>query len=123
MRRLPPDRRHTLAADNGREFAHHERLSRLLDLDVYFTHPYCSWERGTNENTNGLLCQYLPKAMPLTHLTNGQLGSYVRALNNRPRKCLNYPKSARPLGFTARGPVPGRTPAEVFWHRSVALTM
>ena len=106
MRRLPPDRRHTLTADNGREFAHHERLSRLLDLDVYFAHPYCSWERGTNENTNGLLRQYLPKAMPLTHLTNAQLARYVRALNNRPRKCLNY-----------------RTPAEVFWHRPVALAM
>ena len=106
MRRLPRDRRQTLTVDNGSEFARHESLGRLLGLAVYFAHPYSSWERGTNENTNGLLRQYLPKAMPLTHLTNAHLARYVRALNNRPRKCLNY-----------------RTPAEVFWHRHVALTM
>jgi len=106
MRRLPPDRRHTLTADNGREFAHHEDLSRLLGLDVYFAHPYCSWERGTNENTNGLLRQYLPKGMDFEGLTDRQLASYVRQMNQRPRKCLNY-----------------RTPTEVFWRRPVALTM
>jgi len=58
--------------------------------------------------------QYLPKAMPLTHLTYARLARYARLLNNRPRKCLNYPKS---------GPVAGRTPAEVFWYRPVALTV
>jgi IS30 family transposase len=106
MRRLPADRRRTQTFDNGREFAAHERIARLLSLDVYFAHPYSSWERGTNENTNGLLRQYLPKTSDLTELTDWRLESMIRQLNNRPRKCLNY-----------------RTPAEVFWRRSVALRM
>ena len=106
MRRLPSDRRRTLTVDNGREFTRHEDIARLLSLSVYFAHPYSSWERGTNENTNGLLRQYLPKDQPFTQLTNWQLEVYVNQLNNRPRKCLNY-----------------RTPAEVFWRRTVALRM
>ena len=106
MRRLPAQKRRTLTTDNGREFARHRRLGKLLGLAVYFAHPYSAWERGTCENTNGLLRQYVPKGMDLHQLTDWQLESYVRALNNRPRKCLNY-----------------RTPAEVFWRRSVALTM
>lgn len=106
MRRLPPDRRRTVTFDNGKEFAGHERIARLLGLDVYFAHPYSSWERGTNENTNGLLRQYLPKGTDFSQLTDWQLESTIRQLNNRPRKCLNY-----------------RTPAEVFWRRPVALTM
>jgi len=106
MRRLPPDRRRTLTLDNGREFTRHEDIARLLGLNVYFAHAYSSWERGTNENTNGLLRQYLPKGEPFTQLTSWQLERYVNELNNRPRKCLNY-----------------RTPAEVFWCRIVALRM
>lgn len=106
MRRLPGEKRQTLTTDNGREFARHRRLGRLLGVQVYFAHPYTAWERGTCENTNGLLRQYLPKWMSFSELTDWQLESYVRALNNRPRKCLNY-----------------RTPAEVFWRRPVALTM
>ena len=106
MRRLPADRRQTQTFDNGREFSGHEKIARLLKMRVYFAHPYSSWERGTNENTNGLLRQYLPKSMPLSQLTAWQLESTIRELNNRPRKCLNY-----------------RTPAEVFWERPVALTM
>jgi IS30 family transposase len=90
----------------GREFAAHERIGRLLGLAVYFAHPYHAWERGTNENTNGLLRHYVPKWTDVSQLTDWQLESYVRALNNRPRKCLNY-----------------RTPAEFFWDRPVALTM
>jgi len=106
MRRLPKDRRQTVTVDNGREFTRHEDIARLLDVSVYFAHPYSSWERGTNENTNGLLRQYLPKGEPFTQLTSWQLERYVNELNNRPRKCLNY-----------------RTPAEVFWRRIVALEM
>ena len=106
MRRLPAEKRQTLTTDNGREFARHQRLGRLLGVQVYFAHPYSAWERGTCENTNGLLRQYVPKWMSVSELTDWQLESYVRALNNRPRKCLNY-----------------RTPAEVFWRRPVALTM
>jgi len=72
--------------------------------------------------------QYLPKAMPLTHLTNGQLGSYVRVLNNRLRKCLNPGRASLPPATKRPVAVPGwldryRTPAEVFWHRPVALVM
>lgn len=106
MRRLPPDKRRTLTVDNGREFTCHRDLARLLSMNVYFAHPYSSWERGTNENTNGLLRQYLPKTMSFSQLTDWQLASYVLQLNNRPRKCLNY-----------------RTPAEVFHERRVALAM
>ena len=106
MRRLPADRRKTQTFDNGREFAGHEKIARLLKMEVYFAHPYSRWERGTCENTNGLLRQYLPKKMSFSELTDWQLETYVRALNNRPRKCLNY-----------------RTPTEVFWRRPVALTM
>jgi IS30 family transposase len=106
MRRLPFAKRKTLTVDNGREFACHKDLRRLLRLDVYFAHAYRSWERGTNENTNGLLRQYLPKRMRFSALTDRQLESYIRQLNNRPRKCLNY-----------------RTPAEVFHQRDVALTL
>lgn len=106
MRRLPSDRRRTLTVDNGREFSGHENIARLLSLSVYFAHAYSSWERGTNENTNGLLRQYLPKSKSFLQLTAWQLERYVNQLNNRPRKCLNY-----------------RTPAEVFWRRTVALRM
>jgi len=106
MRRLPAEKRKTLTVDNGREFARHEKLARLLHWSVYFAHPYHAWERGTCENSNGLLRQYLPKKTDLLQLTPWELETYVSALNNRPRKCLNY-----------------RTPAEVFWSRPVALTM
>jgi IS30 family transposase len=106
MKRLPASKRNTLTVDNGREFSHHRELSRRFGLDVYFAHPYRAWERGTNENTNGLLRQYLHKAMSLSDLTDEQLRVYVRQLNNRPRKCLNY-----------------QTPAEVLWERPIALTM
>jgi IS30 family transposase len=104
--RLPAEKRKTLTVDNGREFARHENLARLLHWSVYFAHPYHAWERGTCENTNGLLRQYLPKKADLLQLTPWELETYVSALNNRPRKCLNY-----------------RTPAEMFWRRPVALRM
>ncbi len=106
MRRLPVAKRKTLTTDNGKEFACHKDLTRLLGVAVYFAHPYSSWQRGTNENTNGLLRQYVPKKMDFSQLTDWQLASYVWQLNNRPRKCLNY-----------------RTPAEVFHERDVALTL
>jgi IS30 family transposase len=106
MRRLPVAKRKTLTTDNGKEFACHKDLTRLLGVAVYFAHPYSSWQRGTNENTNGLLRQYVPKKMDFSQLTDWQLASYVWQLNNRPRKCLNY-----------------RTPAEVFHERDVALAL
>lgn len=90
IRCLPADKRHSLTLDNGREFARPIELEKKLDLLVYFAHPYHSWERGTNENTNGLLRQYLPKGTDLTQVTDTQLRSYVRQINHRPRKCLDF---------------------------------
>jgi IS30 family transposase len=90
IRRLPSCKRRSLTLDNGREFARPIELERKLDLTLYFAHPYHCWERGTNENTNGLLRQYLPKGTDLTNVTPQQLRSYVSALNHRPRKCLDF---------------------------------
>jgi IS30 family transposase len=94
LRRLPADKRHSLTLDNGREFAHPKELERQLAMPIYFAHPYHSWERGTNENTNGLLRQYLPKGTDLTRVTPGQLHAHVRQLNHRPRKCLDFQSPA-----------------------------
>jgi IS30 family transposase len=90
LRRLPADKRHSLTLDNGREFARPTELARRLHLDVFFAHPYHSWERGTHENTNGLLRQYLPKGADLTDVTDEQLRAEVSQINHRPRKCLNF---------------------------------
>jgi len=76
MRRLPAEKRQTMTTDNGREFTGHRRLGQLLGLEVYFAHPYSAWERGTCENTNGLLRQYLPKKTDFSLLTDWQLASY-----------------------------------------------
>lgn len=81
---------HTITLDNGREFALHKRMSAVLDADVYFAKPYHSWERGLNENTNGLVRQYFPKKIPFDSITNHDLQIVAKKLNNRPRKCLDY---------------------------------
>jgi len=90
IRRLPDEKRQSLTLDNGREFARPLELEKKLDLPIYFAHPYHAWERGTNENTNGLLRQYLPKGTDLTQVTDGQLRAFVRQLNHRPRKGLDF---------------------------------
>ena len=90
IRRLPAAKRRSLTLDNGREFARPLELEKKLDLPVYFAHPYHCWERGTNENTNGLLRQYLPQGTDLPDVTPEQLRSYVRQINHRPRKCLGF---------------------------------
>lgn len=90
IRRLPAAKRCSLTLDNGREFAKPIELQKKLAMPIYFAHPYHSWERGTNENTNGLLRQYLPKGTDLTLVTAPQLRSHVRQLNHRPRKCLGF---------------------------------
>jgi IS30 family transposase len=96
---------HTLTADNGREFARHKEIAEHLDADFYFAHPYASWERGTNENMNGLIRQYFPKQRDLRTVTEEEIQNAMDRLNNRPRKCLGY-----------------RTPNEVFFGKSpVAL--
>ena len=70
--------------------AHPIELERKLDPPIYFAHPYPSWERGTSENANGLLRQYLPKSADLSQVTPDQLRAIVHALNRRPRKCLDF---------------------------------
>lgn len=81
---------HTITADNGKEFAYHEKISQALSADVYFAHPYSSWERGLNENTNGLLRQYFPKQTDLKGVTQLEVRRAVRRLNSRPRKGLDF---------------------------------
>jgi IS30 family transposase len=89
IRHVPRRLRRTLTLDNGKEFAGHVALRRL-GWTVYFANPYSSWERGTCENTNGLLREFLPKGESLLGLSSERLAGYVRLLNNRPRKCLGY---------------------------------
>jgi len=81
---------HTVTLDNGKEFSQHEIMSEVLDADVYFAKPYHSWERGLNENTNGLVRQYFPKKVPFDKITTRDLHLVERKLNTRPRKCLDY---------------------------------
>jgi transposase, IS30 family len=94
---LPATLRRTATFDNGKEFAAHGRLSDRLGLKVYFAKPYCSWQRGTNEHTNGLLRQFIPKGTDLHDVSWQELERYTHLINDRPRKRLDY-----------------RTPAEVF---------
>jgi IS30 family transposase len=95
----------TLTSDNGGEFAHHARIAEGLGADFYFARPHASWERGVNENTNGLLRQYFPKWYDFAAITQAEVARVVERLNERPRKTLGY-----------------RTPNEVFYkRRPVAL--
>lgn len=96
---------HTVTFDNGKEFAEHETIAAELEADIYFAHPYHSWERGLNENSNGLLRQYFPKGMELAGVTEEQVQWAVDRLNHRPRKVLGF-----------------RTPFEVFFGKTVRYT-
>ncbi|WP_281559673.1 IS30 family transposase [Thalassomonas sp. RHCl1] len=95
--RIPDHKRLTLTLDNGKEFAAFKALEKPLNLTIYFADPYCSWQRGTNENTNGLIRRFIPKKTDFSTITNEQLQEVVNKINSRPRKILNY-----------------RTPEEVF---------
>ena len=81
---------HTVTSDNGKEFSFHRDVSDALDCGFYFCHPYCSSERGLNENTNGLLRQYFPKGTDFTQITDKQIVEAQERLNHRPRKSLDY---------------------------------
>jgi len=97
---------YTLTSDNGKEFSRYKTISKELNADFYFAHPYSSWERGTNENTNGLLRRFFPKGTDFDKVSQENIEEVVEKLNNRPRKCLGF-----------------RTPNEVFWKiKTVALT-
>lgn len=100
---IPKKLRKTLTMDNGHENAGHEVVARKLETKCYFAHPYHSWERGTNENTNGLIRWYLPKGTDFAKISNRKIQRIENILNNRPRKRLGF-----------------KTPLEVF-NRGVAV--
>ena len=81
---------HTLTYDTGKEFAYHQRVCDALEAQGFFAHPYHSWERGLNQNTNGLIRQYLPKGKSFDHLTDHEVQIIMDRLNSRPRKCLGF---------------------------------
>jgi transposase, IS30 family len=81
---------HTITCDNGKEFCEHETIAATLGAKFYFAHPYASWERGLNENTNGLIRQYFPKKLDFTKITAEDVQHVAAQLNNRPRKTLGY---------------------------------
>jgi IS30 family transposase len=80
----------TITSDNGKEFAQHQKVSQILEIDYYFAKPYHSWERGSNENMNGLIRQYFPKGMNFENITDIQVQNAEDKLNNRPRKRFGY---------------------------------
>ena len=94
--RIPKRKRKTLTLDNGSEFSDWERLDEKSGMTVYFAYPYHAWERGSNENTNGLLRQYFPKTLDFNLITPKELAHVVKLLNNRPRKRLKF-KSPRQI--------------------------
>jgi transposase, IS30 family len=96
------DRVFTITLDNGKEFVQHQQIAAALQASIYFSHPYSAWERGLNENTNGLVRQYFPKKYDFTKITNADLKRVAELLNNRPRKTLGY-----------------RTPNEVFFKEQL----
>ena len=95
---------HTITGDNGKEFADHARIAEALKANFYFAHPYSAWERGTNENTNGLVRQYFPKTTDFSKVTPSATKTAIDRLNHRPRKCLDF-----------------KSPFEVFFLPAVAL--
>lgn len=90
LKDLPPEARRTLTMDNGTENAGHQQITADIGTQCYFAHPYASWERGTNENTNGLIRWYLPKGTDFNTITEKQIAQIESSLNNRPRKCLGF---------------------------------
>ena len=84
------DHVHTITADNGREFANHEEIAEALDAEIYFAHPYSSWERGANENANGLLRQYVPKGSDWRQVSEDEMSLAMARINYRPKKCLGF---------------------------------
>lgn len=107
-RALAPHRNivHTITYDNGLEFAEHQKMAQTLSAKIYFAHPYSSWERGLNENTNGLIRQYLPKSRRLDNVTQKELEHIMHRLNHRPRKSLGF-----------------KTPYELFFKKKTLLTV
>lgn len=106
FKRIPKDKRHTITYDNGSTFSEHQTTEKLIGLEIYFANAYHSWERGCNENANGLLRQFFPKKSVFATITQKDIQKAVRLLNNRPRKRLKY-----------------LTPYEVFNQKSKCFTL
>jgi IS30 family transposase len=94
VRRLPSELVRSITWDQGREMAQRARFSVATGVAVYFCDPHSPWQRASNENTNGLLRQYLPKGMDFSDLTRADLDTITQGLNERPRKRLGYMKSS-----------------------------
>jgi IS30 family transposase len=90
LNKLPVLFRKTMTYDNGTEMAEHKQLTEQTGMDIYFAHPYSSWERGTNENTNGLVRRFYPKKTDFNTVSKADLNKLQDRLNNRPRKVLGY---------------------------------
>lgn len=90
LKELAEDRRHSITFDNGTEFARCKRLENHLDLRLYFADPGCPYQRGTNENTNGLIRQYFPKGTDFRTISHCEVSRVENLLNNRPRQCLDF---------------------------------
>ncbi len=90
MQKLPAFTRESLTYDGGSEMARHEEVSKRMKLDIWFADPHAPWQRGSNENTNGLLRQFLPKGMDLSTVSQTQLNDIARLLNGRPRQTLGW---------------------------------
>ncbi len=103
LKQLDEDRRHSVTFDNGTEFARCHRLEKHLGMELYYAEPGCPHQRGTNENTNGLIRQFYPKGTDFRDVTHHDVRTVETLLNNRPRACLGY-----------------RTPNEVFFEDSAS---
>ena len=97
LNKLPSHIRKTMTYDNGIEMANHKWLTNNTGMNIYFAHPYSSWERGTNENTNGLIRRFFPKGTDFNNITIQQIKEAEYSLNNRPRKVLGYKTPAEKL--------------------------
>lgn len=104
LKELAEDRRHSITFDNGTEFARCQRLEKHLDMQLYFADPGCPYQRGTNENTNGLIRQYFPKGTDFRTISHHEVRQVENLLNHRPRACLGF-----------------ETPAAVFHQETSAL--
>lgn len=105
LQRIPRRLRRTLTVDNGHEFSQHKKIARDTGMDIYFAHPYHSWERGTNENTNGLVREYFPKGTDFAVIQDTAIRAVEARLNTRPRKRLHWqtPQEVFTAGVALKG--------------------
>jgi transposase, IS30 family len=103
FRKFPKRLCRTLTVDNGKEFSQFKELEVKTGLTVYFADPYAAWQRGTNENTNGILRHYFPKGFDFRKVSDKEVKSVITKINNRPRKCLNYQTPHEVMRLTLRG--------------------